>query len=188
VYNFPVGKKAEKRRETCDFREASVCQAPAFYRCIYTEVCSQTQAQTSSLDLQSSSTLGTGATSTARERQEKLEDKEVRHAMEGQPNKRRRHHIDFTVREHEDSESESDALDGADFVEKANQTPEHDDEHEGPMTKEFFADPPTALTASQSAPSVSTVGGALKRNPDGSVVAPIVVNKNNAKNRMVCMP
>ncbi|KAG1780475.1 hypothetical protein EV702DRAFT_1276324 [Suillus placidus] len=112
------------------------------------------QAQTSSLDLQSSSTLSTGATSTAQERQEKLEDKEVRRAIEAQPNKCRRRHNDFTVHEH-----------GAD------QTLEQHDEHEGPgpVTKEFFADPPTASTVLQPALSTFTVGGALKRNSDGSV-------------------
>ncbi|KAG1882630.1 P-loop containing nucleoside triphosphate hydrolase protein [Suillus subluteus] len=153
-------------------------------RLVIFEKLAQTQAQTSSLDLQSSSTLGTGATSTARERQEKLEDKEVRRAMEGQPNKRRRRHNDFTVHEHGYSEDESDAMDGVDFVEKTDKTSEQHDEHEGPVTKEFFADPPTASTVSQPALSVFTVGGALKRNPDGSVVAPLVVNKKSAKSRM----
>ncbi|KAG1742366.1 P-loop containing nucleoside triphosphate hydrolase protein [Suillus paluster] len=153
-------------------------------RLVIFEKLAQTQAQTSSLDLQSSSTLGTGATSTARERQEKLEDKDVRRAMEGQPNKRRRRHNDFTVHEHGDSEGESDAMDGIDFGENADQTPVQY-EHEGSVAKEFAADPPTTSTVSQPA-SVSTfaVGGALKRNPDGSVVAPIVVNKKSEKARM----
>ncbi|KAG2068389.1 hypothetical protein BDR04DRAFT_1232812 [Suillus decipiens] len=133
----------KKRRETCDFWEASVCQALRFYRRIFTEVCRQTQAQTSSLDLQSSSTLGTGATSTARERQEKLEDKEVRRAMEGQLNKRRQRLNDFTIHEHGYGEGESDAMDGVGFVD--HKTPE---QHEGPVMKEFFADPPTASVVS----------------------------------------
>ncbi|KAG2155816.1 P-loop containing nucleoside triphosphate hydrolase protein [Suillus bovinus] len=149
-------------------------------RLVIFEKLAQTQAQTSSLDLQSSSTLGTGATSTARERQDKLEDKEVRRAMEGHPNKRRRRHNDFTIHEYGDSEGESDAMD--DFVETADQTPQHD-EHEGPVTKEFF-DPTLASTVSQPALSTFAVGGALKRNPDGSVVAPLVVNKKNGKSRM----
>ncbi|KAG1790271.1 P-loop containing nucleoside triphosphate hydrolase protein [Suillus plorans] len=159
-------------------------------RLVIFEKLAQTQAQTSSLDLQSSSTLGTGATYTARERQEKLEDKEVRRAMEGHPNKRRRRHNDFTIHEYGDSEDESDAMDGIGFVEKADQTPEQHDEHEheGPVTKEFFTDPPTASTVSQPAASTFTVGGALKRNPDGSVVAPLVVNKKNAKSRIASFP
>lgn len=148
------------------------------------EKLAQTQAQTSSLDLQSSSTLGTGATSTARERQEKLEDKEVRRAMEGQPNKRRRRHNDFTVHEHEDGEGESDAMDGVDLVEEVDQMPDQYDGHEGPVTKESSADPPTASIVSQPPQFAFTVGGALKRNPDGSVVAPLVVNKKSAKSRM----
>ncbi|KAG2070349.1 hypothetical protein BDR04DRAFT_601344 [Suillus decipiens] len=105
--------------------------------------------------------------------------------MEGQPNKRRRRHNDFTVHEHGDSDSESDAMDGVDFVEKANKIPE---QHEGPVMKESFAEPATSSTVSQPVPSAFTVGGALKRNPDGSVVAPLVVNKKSAKSRMVCMP
>ncbi|KAG1801054.1 P-loop containing nucleoside triphosphate hydrolase protein [Suillus variegatus] len=159
-------------------------------RLVIFEKLAQTQAQTSSLDLQSSSTLGTGATYTALERQEKLEDKEVRRAMEGHPNKRRRRHNDFTIHEYADSEDESDAMDGIGLVEKADQTPEQHDEHEheGPVTKEFFTDPPTASTVSQPAESTFTVGGALKRNPDGSVVAPLVVNKKNAKSRIASFP
>ncbi|KAG1852016.1 P-loop containing nucleoside triphosphate hydrolase protein [Suillus tomentosus] len=159
-------------------------------RLVIFEKLAQTQAQTSSLDLQSSSTLGTGATYTARECQEKLEDKEVRHAMEGHPNKRRRRHNDFTIHEYGDSEDGSDAMDGIGFVERADQTPEQHDEHEheGPVTKEFFTDPPTASTVSQPAESTFTVGGALKRNPDGSVVAPLVVNKKNAKSRIASFP
>ncbi|KAG2151417.1 P-loop containing nucleoside triphosphate hydrolase protein [Suillus clintonianus] len=153
-------------------------------RLVIFEKLAQTQAQTSSLDLQSSSTLGTGATSTARERLEKLEDKEVRRAIEGQPNKRRRRHNDFTVHEHGDGEDESDAMDGVDF-EIVDQTPEQHDEHEDLVTTEFLSDPPAASTVSQPA-SLSTfaVGGALKRNPDGSVVAPLVVNKKSEKSRM----
>jgi ATP-dependent RNA helicase DHX37/DHR1 len=108
--------------------------------------------------------------------------------MEGQPNKRRRRHNDFTVHEHEGDEDESDAMDGIDFVESVEQTPERHDGHEGPVTKEFFADPPTVSIVSQPPLSTFTVGGALKRNPDGSVVAPLVVNKKNAKSRMVCTP
>jgi ATP-dependent RNA helicase DHX37/DHR1 len=108
--------------------------------------------------------------------------------MEGQPNKRRRRHNDFSVHEHEDDEGESDAMDGVDFVERVEQTQEQHDGHEGAVTKEFFADPPTASIVSQPPLSVFTIGGALKRNPDGSVVAPLVVNKKSAKSRMVCTP
>lgn len=104
--------------------------------------------------------------------------------MDGQPNKRRRRHNDFTVHEHEDDEGESDAMDGVGYVERVEQTQEQHDGHEGPVTKEFFADPPTASIVSQPPLSVFTVGGALKRNPDGSVVAPLVVNKKSAKSRM----
>ncbi|OAX44313.1 P-loop containing nucleoside triphosphate hydrolase protein [Rhizopogon vinicolor AM-OR11-026] len=139
----------------------------------------QTQAQTSSLDLQSSSTLGTGATSTVRERLERLEDKEVRRAVEG-PNKRPRRHVDFTIHEHEDSESD-DAMDGHDFVEKADQILAQF-EHAGSVTDEVVADPPTETSHTISL-STFDVGGALKRNPDGSVVVPVVVNNKSEKRR-----
>jgi ATP-dependent RNA helicase DHX37/DHR1 len=100
--------------------------------------------------------------------------------MEG-PNKRPRRHIDFTVHEHEDSES--DAMDGLEEADQMSVQYEHADS----VTSEVAADPPTESTALHTA-SLSTfaVGGALKRNPDGSVVATLVVNNKSEKRRKVC--
>lgn len=105
--------------------------------------------------------------------------------MEG-TNKRRGSHIDFTVYEHEDSEPDSDA-DGRDFLEKADQM-SLKREDVGSVTKEAVVDPPTESTVLHIA-SLSTfaVGGALKRNSDGSVVTPLVVNNKNEKRRKVLL-
>jgi ATP-dependent RNA helicase DHX37/DHR1 len=102
--------------------------------------------------------------------------------MEG-PNKRPRHHVGFTIHEHEDSESES--MDEGDFLEKADPIPVQY-EHTRSVA-EVVTDPPTESTVSQAA-SLSTfaIGGALKRNTDGSVVAPLVVNSKSEKHRKVC--
>lgn len=99
--------------------------------------------------------------------------------MEG-PNKRPRCHIDFTVHEHEDSES--DAMYGLEEADQMSLQYEHADS----VTSEV-ADPPTESTTLHAA-SLSTfaVGGALKRNPDGSVIAALVVNNKSEKRRKVC--
>lgn len=99
--------------------------------------------------------------------------------MEG-PNKRRRRHIDFAVHEHEDSES-----DATDELEEADQMSVQY-EHADSVTSEVAADPPTESIALHTVnPSTFAVGGALKRNPDGSVVATLVNNKSE-KRQKVC--
>jgi len=59
-------------------------------------------------------------------------------------------------------------------------------EREGSVVKEV-ADPPAKSTVFQIDDlSTFAVDGALRRNPDGSVVAPVVVNNRSEKGRMVC--
>jgi ATP-dependent RNA helicase DHX37/DHR1 len=73
-------------------------------------------------------------------------------------------------------------MDEGDFLEKADPIPVQY-EHTGSVA-EVVTDPPTVLQAA----SLSTfaIGGALKRNTDGSVVAPLVVNSKSEKHRKVC--
>ncbi|KAH7928402.1 P-loop containing nucleoside triphosphate hydrolase protein [Leucogyrophana mollusca] len=147
-------------------------------RILIFEKLAQTQAQIPSLNLQSSSTLGTGKVSTNRERQEKLEDKEVRRVIEGRAGKRKRRNDAFTISGPNDSGSdgEGDEL--------------HDPSADDEGTRGATTSPPlrrapvTIIDASSGAPAIlesasrsTTVGGALKRNPDGTVVAPRMVKK-----------
>ncbi|KAK7056793.1 putative ATP-dependent RNA helicase DHR1 [Paramarasmius palmivorus] len=115
------------------------------------EKLSQSQAQiSSSLELQSSSTLGTGRTTTHQEQNDKSEDKEVRRALEGRGGKRKRNNDVYDVVE------ESDADDSED-------------------EKDSIEAPQIAEQLSVSIPKVpATVGGALKRDADGNPVAPKV--------------
>lgn len=76
----------------------------------------QSQAQLpSTIHLQSSSTLGTGRVSTNKERLERLEDKEVRRAVDGRTGKRHRRGDDYDVLLPGNSDAEDD--DGMDVHE-----------------------------------------------------------------------
>jgi ATP-dependent RNA helicase DHX37/DHR1 len=108
-----------------------------------------------SVNLQSSSTLGTGRAYTHQERLDKAEDKEVRKALDGRSGKRKRHNDQFVVEE-----------------------PDTDDDEHALKTRlpapEIIdlTDPvkPVSVPAAPSAPSVSVVGGAL-RNTAASVTS-----------------
>lgn len=110
------------------------------------------------LHLQSSATLGTGKATTHRDRLDKLEDKEIRRALDGRAGKRRR-------------QDDSYAVTGPDV--------DMDDEE-----LEDDAPPPTQLSGPSNPPVTSVppaVGSALQRNPDGSVVAPRIIPKSREK-------
>ncbi|KAF5385658.1 hypothetical protein D9757_005460 [Collybiopsis confluens] len=115
------------------------------------EKISQSQAQLpSTVHFQSSSTLGTGKPTTHQERLDKLEDKQVRRALDGPLGKRKRHNGQYQILEADtDDEDDEDELDSS---------PEH------PIDT-----PQPQLPATE-----SLIGGALARNPDGTVVAPKV--------------
>jgi len=122
---------------------------------------SQSQAQLpSSLQLQSSSTLGTGKASTHQQNLDKQEDKEVRHAL----GKRKRGKEDYDVVE---EDSEEDGFEKSlDFY----------------KTSQTTAEPPTSPFQ---VPSVfPIIGSALQRNSDGSIPAPKV--KPRSLNKKVC--
>ncbi|KAK7469227.1 putative ATP-dependent RNA helicase DHR1 [Stygiomarasmius scandens] len=127
------------------------------------EKLSQSQAQLpSSLQLQSSSTLGTGKASTHQQNLDKQEDKEVRHAL----GKRKRGKEDYDVVEEDSEEDEFEK--SLDFYE----------------TSQTTAEPP-ALPFQ--VPSVlPIIGSALQRNSDGSIPDPKV--KPRSLNKKLAFP
>ncbi|KAF5369365.1 hypothetical protein D9758_002690 [Tetrapyrgos nigripes] len=126
------------------------------------EKLSQSQAQIpSSLHLQSSSTLGTGKAFTHQEKLDKLEDKEVKHAL----GKRKR---------------------GAEVYDIVDADSDEEDEFE--QSLDFYGtSEPSDKKADAAATSVS-VGSALQRNPDGSVPAPKFKQKSQGKKEKTSFP
>ncbi|KAG6910680.1 hypothetical protein DXG01_008724 [Tephrocybe rancida] len=150
-------------------------------RVILFEKLAQTQAEIpSSLFLQTSSTLGTGKATTHQERFERLEDKEVRRALEGRSGKRKRDDTYAVINaDDEDASSEDEILRSDQEETKASSSSNLANEppREQPT-------PPTVVEVTNMLPVASTssaVGSALKRNPDGTVVAPKVRSKGKGK-------
>ncbi|KAG6843905.1 hypothetical protein H0H87_011894 [Tephrocybe sp. NHM501043] len=151
-------------------------------RVVLFEKLAQTQAEIpSSLYLQTSASLGTGKATTHQERFERLEDKEIRRALDGRSGKRKRGDDTYTVvnANDEDEDSEDEMLDhGSDEGQASPSMKE---------TKEFPVERPPApiVVESSSAPPVastsSIVGSALKRNADGTIVAPKIRSKSKNK-------
>ncbi|KAI5986162.1 P-loop containing nucleoside triphosphate hydrolase protein [Pisolithus albus] len=105
------------------------------------EKLAQTQATMPSLELHSSSTLGTGKVTSNRQRVDKAEDLQVRRAMDGRAGKRRRRTSNYSGADSESSDSELDHHPACEI------------------------DASSPKTAPAPVVSVSIVGGALKRNP-----------------------
>ncbi|KAG6868632.1 hypothetical protein C0993_000222 [Termitomyces sp. T159_Od127] len=153
-------------------------------RVLLFEKLAQTQAEIpSSLHLHTSSSLGTGKVSTHQERLERLEDKQVRRALDVHLGKRKRKGDTYTVvdpnAEGFDSEEES-SSDGKEEMETSTSA-KGMKELEASSTKgsnatviEVSAGPPAPLTC-------DAVGSALKRNPDGTVMVPKVRQKSKGK-------
>ncbi|KAJ3822852.1 P-loop containing nucleoside triphosphate hydrolase protein [Lentinula raphanica] len=123
------------------------------------EKLSQSQAQLpSNIHFQSSATLGTGKAFTHQDQLDKQEDKEVRRAIEGRSGKRKRRDGFYGVVEVD--------------------TDEDDDKEEAEEEDEIEIDTVPVKENLEPLPrtvdSQPTTGGALARNPDGSVVAPKV--------------
>ncbi len=125
----------------------------------------QSQAEISSLNLHSSSTLGTGRVSTHKEQYDRQEDKEVRRALDGISGRRKRQ-TGFSVMDVE-SDEEDEELDIGPYKlsGKALSPPESANE--------------LKLEAKVHVPP--DVGSALLRNPDGSLAAPTVQPKKDKK-------
>jgi len=140
---------------------------------------SQSQAQLpTSLNLQSSSTLGTGRVTTHRERLERLEDKEVRRAVAGRSGKRKRHDDSYAVIGPSDDEDEGDedmagTEDERHYAQK-NASQSAAKGREVVVFDSVSRDQPVASTS-------TAVGSALQRNPDGTVVQPKVRQRAKGK-------
>ncbi|KAJ7095872.1 P-loop containing nucleoside triphosphate hydrolase protein [Mycena belliarum] len=124
-------------------------------RVVILEKLAQSQATLpSTVHLQSSATLGTGKAITHRDRLDKLEDKEIRRALDGRTGKRRR-------------QDDSYAVTGPDGF--------TDDEE----IDQAHTPSPASTAKAVSAPAA--VGSALQRNPDGSVVTPKLAVRSRGK-------
>lgn len=142
-------------------------------RLVIFEHLTQTQATVQSLDLHSSSTLGTGRVVLNRDRIDRKEDMEARHLMNGRPGKRRRHNFDFSGVGSDCSESEDAELDN--LPEFGNDGPA---QTTIPENKASVVDFSSGMTvADKTHLPQSAVGQSLKRNKDGTVMAPLVVKK-----------
>lgn len=132
---------------------------------------SRTQAEIpSSLQLFSSATVWTGHVATHQELLDRQEDKEVRRVLAGRGGKRKRNGVPLDYES--DGISEDD-----DLVD--NQT-----DAGGPSAQKKTENTVESTDASTSVPvpsSVTDVGSALKRNSDGTVVAPIRRRGNTTK-------
>jgi ATP-dependent RNA helicase DHX37/DHR1 len=166
-----VGKEAQKRGACCYNREIIVCFSRHLSKSIYPKCYRRSQAQIpTTLNLQSSSTLGTGKVSTNKERLERLEDKEVRRVMDGRTGKRKRNTDNYAVF----------AADDGDDGDEDMPIAMHNEGMTGagpPEDLEMLAVDTEAITPATIQPVPSTsldIGSALQRNPDGTVVAPKV--------------
>ncbi|TBU35061.1 P-loop containing nucleoside triphosphate hydrolase protein [Dichomitus squalens] len=146
------------------------------------EKLSKSQAQASAaIQLQSSATLGTGKVTTHQHRLEQLRDKEVRRTLDGRSGKgKRRRTANPTLLAAEDSEEEYGVPMEVDALAEADDD-DGEDVQEGMSRSRpvVVIDSGFSTTAqspgSESLPSLPTVpavGSALKRNADGTIVAP----------------
>lgn len=130
----------------------------------------------STLQLQSSSTLGAGRTLTAQERLEKAEDKEVWRAIYSRKTSGRFANI-------AESDGDEEVVDNTQDVHSERDTIQ-DGEGTLPRGPIVIVDSaPTALRK-QDMPADVVVGSALQRNADGTVVKPRIMKK---KGTGVCL-
>ncbi|KAG6903245.1 hypothetical protein C0995_000140 [Termitomyces sp. Mi166 len=150
-------------------------------RVLLFEKLAQTQAEIpSSLHLQTSSSLGTGKTSTHQERLERLEDKQVRRALDGHLGKRKRRGDTYTVVDANDGGTDSEEerpLPGGEEIKSSSNTGQVK-ESEDSSIKGSTATVVGVSTEPPAPPTSSATGSALRRNPDGTVMAPKVRQKS----------
>jgi ATP-dependent RNA helicase DHX37/DHR1 len=129
----------------------------------------------STLQLQSSSTLGSGRALTAQEKLNKTEDKEVRRAIYS--HQRRGGHSADAVESDGDDEVVGDAKD----VHSEGDTIQ---DFEGTSSRDqvVVVDSTSTSTATrkQDVPADIIVGGALQRNADGSIAKPRIMKKSTS--------
>lgn len=153
-----------------------------YRECVYTidlrkssPTSSKSQSQLSTtLHLQSSSTLGTGKASTNKERLEKLEDKETRRAIEGRAGKRKRDADKYDVLQAKNDYNNSEEEEHMEMCRV--ETTTVSTVTDNAQTTVVLDSVETSVPQFVASPS-SAVGSALRRNPDGSVVAPRIAQK-----------
>ncbi|KAI0926970.1 hypothetical protein AcW1_007657 [Taiwanofungus camphoratus] len=158
-------------------------------RVLLFEKLSKSQAQLpTTLQLQSSSTLGTGKTITHKDLLDKQEDKEVRKAMDGRAGKGKRRRRNLTSSAVYDSDDDDDTdgdrhmrvdIDDVQIEERADPHEEEGMSRARPVVVVDSGFATTVLPAEETVatPLTSIVGSALQRNSDGSVVAPRIVKR-----------
>ncbi|KAI0651669.1 P-loop containing nucleoside triphosphate hydrolase protein [Trametes meyenii] len=155
------------------------------------EKLSKSQVQgTAALNLQSSATLGTGKTSTHLHRLEKEEDLNTKRAIDGRVGKgRRRRTLDARVPSAADSEdSDEDSYDTKMEVDQRETFHQAEDLQEGSsrLNPVVIVDSGFSTTVQSCEteditpiPSSSAIGSALRRNADGSLVAPKISKRKH---------
>ncbi|KZT19476.1 P-loop containing nucleoside triphosphate hydrolase protein [Neolentinus lepideus HHB14362 ss-1] len=141
------------------------------------------QADMSSLKLQTSSMLGTGKVATNQYRSEKQEDKEVRKLIEGRAGKRKRQ-VETYVSSDESDDNKEDSP-----VRKVAHVTDADIEIVDLTDKPSDAKPEPIMVhdigvgepAKASTLAASTIGSALRKNKDGTVAALIIKKKSVKK-------
>ncbi|KDQ62426.1 hypothetical protein JAAARDRAFT_30334 [Jaapia argillacea MUCL 33604] len=144
----------------------------------------KTQAELPTLNLQSSSTLGTGKTSTHHERVEKQEDKEVRRLLDGtgkgkgKGKRKRARNDDYRVDVGDESDADADLdLESGMEVDEPSPSAAFKSPRQAKSTPIVVVDGGFSTSVEASKGSATLVGSALKRNADGSVVQPVVRKK-----------
>lgn len=134
--------------------------------------------------LQSSATLGTGRAFTHKERMEVSEDREVRRAMDGRTENRKRKRnpgVAFHGEAGDDSEDDFEGGGSADIengtVEVESTSMIEDGKSRSRPIVVVDSGFTTTTVEELPVPALPEVGSALHRNPDGSVVAPRVVKR-----------
>jgi ATP-dependent RNA helicase DHX37/DHR1 len=144
------------------------------------------------LALKSSSTLGTGNILTNIEKRERDEDLEVRRAFDGTTGNRRRTKDNYAVMHVESGEDDDDS-DGELRASpgpraQVGLTPDDPIDAREPMDVEVVDSSDAPFVSAPPPPPPAAVGGALKRNADGSVVAPRIKTKSKDKKVALISP
>ncbi|VDC00770.1 unnamed protein product [Peniophora sp. CBMAI 1063] len=143
---------------------------------------SKSQAELpSTLALQSSATLGTGRVTTHSTLQARAEDRQVRRAMDGVVSrKRKRGSVEVRAASGSESESGDEEMVASGVEEMdvdGDEEPGHSAENPVVVVEDYGPAPPPAKQP--------TVGGALKRNADGSIAAPKVLARKDKGKRTI---
>lgn len=133
--------------------------------------------------------LGTGRVITHKQKQDELEDREIRRAIDGQTGnkKRKRGPITAAFASEEDSDEDFDGVQGGYANVNEEMGDKQDKRDESMMEDGLSRSKPIVVidsgfaTATVDEPDVASeppaVASALRRNPDGSIVAPKVVKR-----------